>query len=79
MTNFENAGSSTEHELSVTIKGYLWSGHYAECDYALRPSQQDDFKTLADFKQIAGDFETIQSATLCKALIVTDYEIASFN
>lgn len=70
---------STEHTLSVHIEGYTWGGFKGECEYPLKPSQIDEFKSLSDFKKIAGDFETITRAILYKSKIVTDYEIKAFN
>ena len=69
----------TEHTLSVIIKGRTWGGFNSEYKYPLNPNQLDSFNQLSDFKKIAGDFETITSATLYKSIIITDYEIKKFN
>ena len=70
---------STRHELTALVEGYTWGGFLGEMEYRLAPSQVDDFKTLDDFKEIAGDFETISHVELVWAEITTKYRCKSFE
>ena len=70
---------STKYKLTAQVSGRTWSGFFDEVEYKLAPSQVDDYKTLDDFKEIAGDFETISHVELIWAKITTKYVIKSFD
>lgn len=46
----------------LRVRGFIWSGGKCEHEYPLNDSQQPD--TLQDAKRIAGDFESLTSATI---------------
>ena len=69
---------TTRHELTAFVEGYTWGG-FLEMEYTLKPSQIDDFKTLDDFKSIAGDFESITYVELVWAEVKTKYEVKIFE
>jgi hypothetical protein len=73
-----NQTRQVSHTLEVEINGYTWGGHKARCAYPLKPSERDTFKTLDDFRRIAGDFETLSSATLIAARVETIYTVDTF-
>ena len=70
---------SIQHKVIVTVRGKAWGGAICECDYEIKPSQIDDFKSKNDFKVIAGDFENIQRVEIVRMKITTDYETAILN
>lgn len=69
----------TRHELTALVSGYTWGGFLGEMEYTLKPSEVDNFKTLDDFKSIAGDFESITYVELLWAEVKTKYEVKIFE